>query len=317
MNDIQAKINEILWDKERLGRLLLLEKKRRGAPQNSLVFVDISGIAQHWWCTQQAVFKTRANELLIFSAYLLDRIRYAFCLRLVTKLPLSDGALLNVGKEITLAEVQELLRRQAEAQKRSEQAQRLSDIRVSWVSEDRRDSIGNTVRLINPDLPPEEKEFEELRAAQEGVQLIDLEEDPKLRGEVYQQLRAEKYPTFRWHFPWGRYSVDGVPDGIGDDFVYEYKTTRARFMLRFMKPVAFAQTDLYGYFFRRPKKRVQIYIVEENVTETWEEPIDVANAERTLSDFARVDAGEPARPPVAWKCHKCDFRATCPISQAK
>jgi hypothetical protein len=188
---------------------------------------------------------------------------------------------------------------------------------VTWVSEDRRDSTGNSVRLINPDLPPEEKDFEEWRAAQEGVQLIDLEEDPKWRGEVYQQLRAEKYPTIRWHFPWGRYSIDGVPDGIRDDLVYEYKTTRSRSLLRYVKPVAFAQADLYGCFFQRPKKRVQIHIVEENVTETWEQPVDVGNAERTLADFARVDAGGSARPPVAWKCRKCEFRATCPISQAK
>jgi hypothetical protein len=88
-----------------------------------------------------------------------------------------------------------------------------------------------------------------------------------------------------------------VPDGLTEDFAYEYKTTRSRSLLRFMKPVAFAQADLYGYFFRRPKKRVQILVVEEDATQTWESPMDTGNAQRTLAAFASVDGGEPARPP--------------------
>jgi hypothetical protein len=118
-------------------------------------------------------------------------------------------------------------------------------------------------------------------------------------------------------FSLGALLCGGVPDGLTEDFAYEYKTTRTRYLLSFMKPPAFAQADLYGYFFRRPKKRVQILVVEENVTETIEEAVDVIRAEKTLSAFARVDAGQPAILPIAWKCKKCDFRATCPISQAK
>jgi hypothetical protein len=151
----------------------------------------------------------------------------------------------------------------------------------------------------------------------EGIEVIDLEKDPKRRGELFQTSRAEKYPTIRWHFPWGPYSVGGVPDGLTEAFAYEYKTTRNRYLLTFMKPVAFAQADLYGHFFRRPRKRVQILVVEENVPETYEEAVDAARVEQTLAAFARVDAGEPARPPRPWKCRACDFRATCPISQAK
>lgn len=317
MNDIQAKLGEIFRDKERLERMLLLEKKRRGVSHDVLVFLGMADVAQHWWCTQQGVFKSRVEEVTYFSRYLIDRIQYAHSLRLVTEVPTSDEALLDVGKEITFADIQKLLRRKAGAQKRSEQADRKSSITATWVSHDRRDRSGNYVQLINPDLPPEKREFEKWKSAQDGVQLIDLEQEPKRRGEVYQQLRAEKLSTIGWHFPWGRYTIVGKPDGIGDDFVYEYKTTGSQFLLRFMKPVAFAQADLYGYFFRQPKKRVQIHIVEENVTKTWEESIDSANAERTLSEFARVDAGGSARSPVAWKCRKCDYQATCPISQAK
>jgi hypothetical protein len=206
---------------------------------------------------------------------------------------------------------------QENKQQTEERAKRCPGVQVWWICKDTVDSNGNRVRLINPNLPPWERELEEDMAAQMGIRVIDLEEDPKSRGQVYQESRAEKYPTIRWHFPWGRYSVGGTPDGMADDFVYEYKTTRERFLLRFVKPVALAQADLYGHFFARPKKRVQIHVVKENATETWEQPVDPGNAERTLAAFARVDAGQPARPPRAWKCRKCAFRTTCPISQAK
>ena len=201
-------------------------------------------------------------------------------------------------------------------QKEEELNRRLSGAKSQWLYTDREDSDGNRSRLINPDLTPEEKNCWASGAAEEGVKIVDLEQDPKLRGRIYQGLRAEKYPTIRWHFPWGHYSVTGAPDGLAEEFAYEYKTTGSRFLFRFMKPVAFAQADLYGYFFHRPKKRVQIQIMEENRTETFEEPVNTANVEVTLDSFARVDAGEPPRPPKPWKCRNCDFRTTCPISQA-
>src|SRR5262249_61039205 len=118
-------------------------------------------------------------------------------------------------------------------------------------------------------------EFEMCKEAaeQEGVQVVDLESDPILRGQFYEMDRAEKYPAIRWNFQWGRYTVVGVPDGMTQDFVYEFKTTRSQFLLGYVKPAAMAQADLYGYFFRRPNKRVQILVMEEARTATFQEPV--------------------------------------------
>jgi hypothetical protein len=315
MSGIQAELRNLLQDEQRLRHLLTLEKQRRGVPKDDLTFVGMANLASHWWCAQQAVLTSRARELDFFAAYLSDRILYGHRLGMVSKLPDNDKALLDVGSEITSEDVEQLLKE--EAGKLQNRVKRLAGVNALWVCEDSTDKDGKRIRLINPELPAAEKRLWETLAAEEGIRVIGLEEAPKRRGEIYQATRAEKYPSIRWHFPWGRYSVGGVPDGIGEDFVYEYKTTRTRGLFAFMKPVALAQADLYGYFFRRPKKRVQIHIVEENPTKTWEEPIAVVNAERTLSAFARVDEGQPALPPKAWKCRKCEFRATCPVSQAK
>jgi hypothetical protein len=314
MNDIEIQVNEILGDSNRWKGLLRLEKRRRGVPQEALVFVGMANVASHWWCTQKAVFTSRASELDLFAAYLLDRIVYAHRLGLVMHLPRSDDALLDVGKEITLADVQNLLK--AEQHKVEERASHFAGDHATWLCQESMDIDDKRSRLINQDLPAGKKEYCEDLAAVGGVRVIGLD-NPKRRGMIYHVSRAYKYPTIRWNFTWGPYQVVGEPDGITDDSVYEYKTTRNWFLFKFRKPVAFAQADLYGYFFHRPKKRVQIDIIEDGSCETFEQPVDAENAQRTLADFARVELGDPAHPPKAWKCRGCEFQTTCPIGRAK
>jgi hypothetical protein len=52
-----------------------------------------------------------------------------------------------------------------------------------------------------------------------------------------------------------------------------------------MKPVALTQADLYAHFFRRPMKRVQIYLRETGEILTWMEAADEENARSTLEKF--------------------------------
>ncbi len=275
---LKAGIGDIIQDRERLRVLLALEKQHRGIETSGLVFVGMHNVAQHWWCTQYAVLKSRAKEIGFFATYLLDRIVYAHQLGLTYELPRRQEALLNIGGDLTWNDVEKLLKKKA--------------------------------------LEPNKRKADQERAARLAL-MIELEPDPSQRGELDQALHAEKYPTIRWNFRWERYSVVGVPDGITEEFVYEYKTTRNRYMLKFVKPVALAQADLYGYFFKRPRKRVQIHINEEDQIETYEEPIDIDRAVKTLAAFARVDEGKPARPPAPWKCRRCEFRVECPISPTK
>jgi hypothetical protein len=316
VDEFTAKVNKLLAEPGRIARLLALEKKRRGVPPDRLLILGISDIASYWWCAMKAVLNNPADEQKYFAAYLYDRLVYAHPLGLLNKLPRSHNGLLDAGKEISLDDVQKLLR-EAE-QERRERTQRLKVSPGGWSFCESTDAEGRTTRLINPDLPAEEKSFLAEEAAQGGVRVIDLAEaDPMLRGRLLQSSRAEKYPTIRWSFPWGPYVVAGVPDGITDAFVYEFKTTRAAFLIRFSAPVAKAQADLYGYFFRRPAKRVQIYVMEDRATSTWQEPIDRAHAERTLEGFRRVEEGHLPQPPRPWKCNRCAFRPACQICPLK
>jgi CRISPR/Cas system-associated exonuclease Cas4 (RecB family) len=271
MSDIKSRVSKLIQDRKRLDRLLALEKRRRGMFVNDLVFVGFHDVAQHWWCTQQAVLKSRAEEMKFFAACFADRIVYAHRLGLVDKLPRRDEAVLDTGRQITLVDVERLLKREQ----------------------------NGTIR----------------RSARAAPSITW--ENPLQLGHLFHATRAEKYPRLRWNFAWGEYTVVGVADGLTQEFVYEYKTTQNRRYLLNMKLGALAQADMYGYFFQRPRKRVQIHLVDEGETETHDEPVDLARAEETLAAFARVDRGEPARLPKPWKCRVCEFKASCPISQAR
>ncbi|HEV2970058.1 MAG TPA: hypothetical protein VGY55_08710 [Pirellulales bacterium] len=315
MNEVMRSLARVCNNREWLRHLLMLEKDRRGAPRDRLVFVGIADVAQQRWCEQQAVLKSRANELTFFTTYLADRVRFADRLGIINALPTDDDSLLGVGSKITFADVQKLC--EEDQRQTSERNRHFSKASPTFVRIRRMGGNGSRAQMVDPDRGPLQRKLQEENAAAHRVRVIVSRDEAMLRGKIDQALRAEKYPTMRWHFPWRSYVVVGMPDGITDEFAYEYKSTRSRSLLSFTKPVAFAQADLYGYFFIRPKKRVQIHVLQNETTETWEEPVDIANAEGTLSAFNLVDVGAIARLPEAWKCNSCEFRASCSISQAK
>ena len=84
--------------------------------------------------------------------------------------------------------------------------------------------------LINPDLSREERIYYEKEAESKGIRIVDPEEFPMIRGEFLETTKAEQYPTIRWNFEWDDYVIVGIPDGITNNFVYEFKTTRNKFL---------------------------------------------------------------------------------------
>jgi len=289
MSDIEEKIRELFNNRKRTERLLLLEKARRGLPRNSLVFIGIANIAGYSWCGMGSLFKSKEDEILTFRAYLQDRLQYSLELGRFVKSPKKQKDWLDIGNDITFKEIEQLLK---------SRSQRFSGSAPRYV-EGEEDGIPTLVYADN--LSPED-----WKSLSKG-------EDQKLRGQQFHRGKAERYPSIHWNFAWDKYVVGGFPDGITDRFVYEYKTTRNLGLLRYIKPVAHNQADLYGFFFKRDEKRVQVYIVDEERNETWQERVNKNQAETILGKFRRVDAGELPLPPQAWKCKSCEFKVACPI----
>ena len=72
-------------------------------------------------------------------------------------------------------------------------------------------------------------------------------------------LYAEKLPTIRMWIHFKEYDIGFVPDGIGQDYVYEFKaTTQTGKDALDVRDQAVRQAQLYAYAFKRPNIKAQI-----------------------------------------------------------
>lgn len=197
---------------------------------------------------KQDTGKSRRNELGFFSAYLFDRITYAHEFGLADRIPANPTELLVIGEALTYEQIEA-----AHSLPDALSSERISDERLSA-----------------------------LRAKYAG-KLASL--GTYERGDLAQDAFAQGYPTFRWNFPWqGRVFV-GCPDGITKDSVYEFKSTeKARYKAERLKQ-ATAQANIYGLFFRRANKRIQVYCWEDGKIDTVDDRVDTDAAEAHLMRF--------------------------------
>ncbi len=291
------------------SRLLTLEKERRGVEQSELVFIGIANVANYWWCGMKSYYKSIQMELDFFISYIHDRVLYSILLGYIDRLPEKPEAWLDVGDDITFSDIEKLLKEKAKEFKR-EATGRIwkKPPGVVIVVE----QLG-VMFIPSPSLPKSFRDAIKEEFEKRGIAVInDIDkQSPAHRGRILEIALAKPYPTIRWNFPWKEFIVVGVPDGITDELVYEFKTTEGEFLFYFVKPVALAQADLYGYFFKRGKKEVQIYMLHENKLRTIKCRVKVQRAKETLKSFRKVVAGELPRKPKEWKCRKCEFREEC------
>lgn len=282
---VLKELEALTKDKDRLEALLRLEKARRGLQESALCFVGAHNVAQLTWCPMFAVLKSRQNELsLFFASYLENRVHAASALKGVETLPTSDAEWLSIGADIKLAEYERYCHMRYEQGAPERERRRHKQERNKEFVD----------RLL--------ARYPEFRAE------VASETPESLEDEL-----AEKHFRMRWHFEWKEFVIITSPDGLTDEFVYEFKTHQRRRFLRDDLRNAFAQADIYGLCFGRTHKRVQIFTREDRKSETTTLPVDAANANSILERFKIVvdTTASPAQPD--WKCGGCEFKDACPI----
>ncbi|KXB01490.1 hypothetical protein AKJ44_02480 [candidate division MSBL1 archaeon SCGC-AAA261F17] len=238
-------------------------------------------------------------EHAFFISYLEDRLNYSRELGYIEEdvgktAPLENS--LEIGDDITFDDIESLLEKREALSKKDRKALVIEKI----------NQLGGK---------PLAREIENLLKCNTSPSKVTAKIrrlSPKIQGRILEWIYAERCPSIRWNFDWEGYVVVGVPEGITDEFVYEFKTTRKESYLKTARPPAIAQADLYGHFFKRKKKRVQFMIRETEEILTWKEKVDRKNALNTLKNFEEVERGlkEPF-PPADWKCRVCKYRNKC------
>jgi len=263
-------------------------KRELGFSENCLVFIGMADTAKVRWCEQQAVYANRGMEIAFFGAFVDDILEYSTRLGYAKKRErISARRLLELRNSITPSDIEKLLERSCQVE-------------------------GIFVSDPTLDLKPIEDLISSGASPREVARKIAML-PPTVQGEILEHFR-ERYPTIRWNFDWNDYVVVGVPDGIAREFVYEFKTTRDRGLLRWVRPSAFAQGDLYGYFFKRKTKRIQIMTRNNANIYTWHVGVDKRSALDCLKRLRDVEKGERSPvPPASWKCEICRFKNRCSI----
>ncbi|MEM4469212.1 MAG: hypothetical protein QXS32_09125 [Candidatus Nezhaarchaeales archaeon] len=261
-----------------LSKLLTEKKLRAGVPENRLLFVGMADAAKYRWCPLQSFLSNAGMELLYFTSYLVDKVAYSIYFNQLQEFPQDLNKFLDIGEELKFSDVEKILK----------------DIGLAQ-------TVENKIQKLL------------IKHVKHGS-ITQVKRDHKSAGEVDELLYAEPYPTIRWNFKFKDFIVVGFPDGITEEFVYEFKSTRKESYIKNVLPVAQAQADLYGYFFKRRKKRVQVRVRETGKIETWESNVDTKEAEHVLNGLARVVEGEillPSENERKWKCKVCEFKDEC------
>jgi len=312
---IRQKLKEIVKSQSTLQNLLLSEKRKRNLNAEDLVFVSTSIIASYWWCPVKAYILSKLNELEHFKLYLYDIAMYSYELGYIRSIPENVERILNIGNNLTLEDMEKILERRIKLSKEKI---------VSWfengcnitIIEDKLAIIqyGNIkLGYINPLLTPSIKKSLENKIKELNAVAVDFNTLPsKVRGKILEVMIKEKYPTIRWYFKWRKYVIAAEPDGLTGEFVYEFKTTRNMRTFNEIIKVAKTQADIYGYFFNRKRKRLQVYILELNKLITIDEKVNINTAEKTLYLFLRTERNRDFRKAEVWKCKGCEVNRICP-----
>lgn len=299
-----SEIKKIVNDAEKVGRLLLREKKRRGVKATNLVFLGMDTLAHYHWCPMKALFHSKQMEYTHFAAYLGDRLSYAFEIGLIDELPEEEN-LLDVGCQISLTDINRLLEQRKTKDDEIKQQPPLIELQGKK---------GDKAIVLNPQLSSREKQEYREKAEAEGATIIDVNMfHPPSRGKILKRFIAEQHPTIRWSFNWKNYTIIGAPDGITKQFAYQFNTIKKKSRIKHLKPVAHTNADLYGYFFQRNEKKVQIYATQEKTKKTWSGNINKNRVEHTLRKFKALNQGSPPTPPQEWKCEQCQWELECTL----
>jgi len=333
-NDVGERQHESL---ERWRELLRLEKRRRGIPEDRLLIVGVADLANFWWCAQQSLFWARDSELRVFVNYVFHGFKLVMpglyeepALMMVEMLlkerdererlrllKLVDGNYKGLDLDRVLREVAKKAEKDAEVEIDGRILRLVREGDKLVIPEDGVEC--DLTKGEHDDVCRKVLRALCTRSPEHASRESELESRFK-RGDLLHEKLAERHPSIFYAKEWDRYVIAGVPDGIGEDFVYEFKSTvfsnSAKYKWRIdnsVLPVTRTQANIYAWLFKRQRWVVEIFSCADLRLYKWEGEADYGDVERTLKGFKAAEEGGEMLPPVCWKCESCKYRDHCKV----
>jgi len=140
---------------------------------------------------------------------------------------------------------------------------------------------------------------------------------PIKRGHYLEIIHAKKYPKIHWFIKYKNLIFTCEPDGITDDFVYEFKSSKNRYFSKQSTLKAKLQADIYCLCFDMKKKIIDNFIISENKIESITEAFNIKNLDLVIEEMKKIIAGNLPHPPKEkFKCKSCRYKDKCVIKHS-
>ncbi len=137
---------------------------------------------------------------------------------------------------------------------------------------------------------------------------------PQEKGHHLETIYAKKYPQIHWVTKYDDFIFTCAPDGIGNDFVYEFKSSKNRYFSKQSIQKAKLQADMYCICFNKKIKVIDQLILSENKIESIEEKVDINTLNEILTSIRHIIKGNFPNPPKErFKCINCEYKSKCTI----
>jgi len=277
MNNEKLDIISNILLKRNLNVLMKIEKERLGFKKNDLVFIGMANLAELHVCKMQSYLESKDMEIQFFNSYLSDRLKYSILIKDI-----------DLNEEISDLDLLKIC----------------NDLSLEEIEE----FVFKENKLIGKVVESPLKDSK-LKIAK------NLE--PTAQGSIYEMIYGEKYPKIRWNFKIDKIVLVGVADGLRGDIIYEFKRYGNSYLMNASKKRAETQGDIYGYFFKRSKKRMHYFLKETEEQIIDEKKIDEQNVLRTINTFYEILEGKTEGPEYKWFCNNCKFNQDCKFSSKK
>ncbi len=129
----------------------------------------------------------------------------------------------------------------------------------------------------------------ELTVNQLRKELLTTHEANFVDGMLDRVMQAQMYPRIRAAKEYGKLYIVVAPDGITDDFCYEFRAVSKPKALKRQREVMRELAHMDAYLLQRPKVFVDLYVRSTGDHEYIKEPLDSAGAENMLDHAGRPD----------------------------
>lgn len=340
---IGAVVESLVGDRWRF--LLKREGRLRGV--TGPMFVGVANAAERVFCEYKSLFDQEAGEAEFLASYIIDAFSYASALGSDASIPEPDELVTSVERlweGFRKGEREKLLAGIAERRRSSswtsstkdltrllrelleKMAEKNALVAVEFMNVLSEGDLGRVPEPLRDNLASlagdHEHLVEALRlAVKDDEMLLGVirevwKKHRKYMGSLAQDLLAEKYPTIMWSWKIAGRVVVGVPDGLGENFAYEFKASTIPAVVL---EQARLQAQMYAALYGGPRARVHVYNVHKMATEFLEErDVDADEALSTLKGTLALYSSPHnlKKPKENWKCKSCSYRERCPAARA-